>query len=52
MRIVFLGTGGYYTNDRRHTPGILLPDVGVLLDAGIEVRGKTLRGVELPTNAV
>ena len=34
MRVVLLGTGGYYTNDRRHTAGILLPDMGVLLDAG------------------
>ena len=34
MRVVLLGTGGYYTNDRRHTAGVLLPDVGVLFDAG------------------
>lgn len=34
MRIVFLGSGGYYANDRRHTAGILLPEAGVLLDAG------------------
>jgi ribonuclease BN (tRNA processing enzyme) len=34
MRIVLLGSGGYYANDRRHTAGILLPELGVLLDAG------------------
>ncbi len=34
MRVVFLGTGGYYTNDRRHTAGIFLPEAGALLDAG------------------
>lgn len=34
MRIQFLGTGGFHPNERRHTACILLPDVGVLLDAG------------------
>ena len=34
MRIVFLGTGGYHPNKRRHTACILLPDIGVALDAG------------------
>jgi len=34
MRIVFLGTGGYHPNKRRHTASILLPDIGVALDAG------------------
>ncbi|RMG34743.1 MAG: MBL fold metallo-hydrolase [Planctomycetota bacterium] len=34
MRIVFLGTGGYHPNERRHTAGIFLPDLGLLLDAG------------------
>jgi ribonuclease BN (tRNA processing enzyme) len=37
MRVVFLGTGGYYTNDHRHTAGIFLPEAGVLLDAGTSV---------------
>lgn len=34
MRLVFLGTGGYHPNERRHTAGVLLPEVGVLFDAG------------------
>jgi ribonuclease BN (tRNA processing enzyme) len=34
MKLVLLGTGGYYANDRRHTACLMLPDVGVVLDAG------------------
>ncbi len=34
MKLIFLGTGGYHPNQRRHTAGVLLPDAGVLLDAG------------------
>ena len=34
MRVVFLGTGGYHPNERRHTAGVMLPEVGVLFDAG------------------
>ena len=34
MRVVFLGTGGYHPNERRHTASVLLPDIGVALDAG------------------
>ncbi|MFV0442053.1 MAG: MBL fold metallo-hydrolase [Planctomycetaceae bacterium] len=34
MRLLFLGTGGYHPNERRHTAGLLLPDIGLLLDAG------------------
>lgn len=34
MRVVFLGTGGYHPNQRRHTAGVLLPEVGLLFDAG------------------
>lgn len=34
MKIVFLGTGGYHPNQRRHTAGVLLPDAGLLFDAG------------------
>ena len=34
MRLMFLGTGGYHPNERRHTASILLPDIGVALDAG------------------
>lgn len=34
MRLVFLGTGGYHPNECRHTACILLPEIGVALDAG------------------
>ncbi|MCS7305885.1 MAG: MBL fold metallo-hydrolase [Thermoguttaceae bacterium] len=34
MRVVLLGTGGYHPNDLRQTACIMLPEVGILLDAG------------------
>jgi len=34
MQLVFLGTGGYHPNQRRHTACLLLPQLGVMLDAG------------------
>lgn len=34
MQIVFLGTGGYHPNERRHTAGVLIPELGLLFDAG------------------
>lgn len=34
MKIVLLGTGGYFPTKLRHTACIMLPDVGVVLDAG------------------
>jgi ribonuclease BN (tRNA processing enzyme) len=34
MKLVLLGSGGYFPNDRRHTACLLLPEVGVVLDAG------------------
>ena len=34
MRLLFLGTGGYHPNERRHTAGLMLPDVGIVFDAG------------------
>jgi ribonuclease BN (tRNA processing enzyme) len=34
MRVVFLGTGGYHPNERRHTAGVFLPEAGLLFDAG------------------
>jgi ribonuclease Z len=34
MRVHFLGTGGYHPNERRHTACIMLPEVGVVFDAG------------------
>ena len=34
MRLQFLGTGGYHPNERRHTACLMLPEIGVILDAG------------------
>ena len=34
MQLIFLGTGGYHPNERRQTAGVLLPEIGLLLDAG------------------
>lgn len=34
MRLVFLGTGGYHPNERRHTAGLFLPELGIAFDAG------------------
>lgn len=34
MKLVLLGTAGYHPNDRRHTACLMLPEVGVVLDAG------------------
>lgn len=34
MQLTFLGTGGYHPNERRHTASVLLPDMGIALDAG------------------
>src|SRR4051812_18200326 len=34
MKVVLLGTGGYYPTNRRHTACMMLPEVGVVLDAG------------------
>lgn len=34
MKIILLGTNGYHPNNRRHTSCIMLPEVGVVLDAG------------------
>lgn len=34
MHVVFLGTGGYHPNERRHTAGVFLPEIGLLFDAG------------------
>jgi ribonuclease BN (tRNA processing enzyme) len=34
MKLVLLGTSGYHPNDRRHTACLMLPEVGVVLDAG------------------
>lgn len=34
MRLQFLGTGGFHPSEMRHTSCLLLPDLGVILDAG------------------
>src|SRR5215470_2033982 len=34
MKLVLLGTGGYFPTSRRHTACMVLPEVGVVLDAG------------------
>jgi ribonuclease BN (tRNA processing enzyme) len=34
MKLVLLGTGGYFPTSRRHTACLVLPEVGVVLDAG------------------
>ena len=34
MQLVLLGTTGYHPNERRHTACLMLPELGVVLDAG------------------
>lgn len=34
MRVVMLGTGGFHPSEERHTACVLIPEVGLLLDAG------------------
>jgi ribonuclease Z len=34
MRLVLLGTTGYHANDRRQTACLMLPEVGIVFDAG------------------
>jgi ribonuclease BN (tRNA processing enzyme) len=34
MRIEFLGTGGFFPNARRHTACVMLPEIGLVFDAG------------------
>jgi ribonuclease Z len=34
MKLILLGTGGYYANELRHTACLVLPEIGVVLDAG------------------
>jgi len=34
MKVILLGTAGYHPNDERHTACVLLPECGVVLDAG------------------
>ena len=37
MKLILLGTNGYHPNDRRQTACMMLPEVGVLLDAGTAI---------------
>jgi ribonuclease Z len=37
MKLILLGTTGYHPNQRRHTLCLLLPECGVMLDAGTAV---------------
>jgi ribonuclease BN (tRNA processing enzyme) len=34
MKLILLGTGGYYPTNQRHTACLMLPEIGVVLDAG------------------
>jgi ribonuclease BN (tRNA processing enzyme) len=34
MKLVLLGTGGYFPTSQRHTACVMLPELGVVLDAG------------------
>ena len=49
MKLVLLGTTGYHPNDRRQTPCLLLPECGVMLDAGTAIyrAGEYLAAPEL-----
>lgn len=47
MKLVLLGTAGYHPNQGRHTPCLLLPSCGVMLDAGTAVFRAT-RYVQTP----
>ncbi|MBN1588612.1 MAG: MBL fold metallo-hydrolase [Pirellulales bacterium] len=49
MKVILLGTTGYHPNDRRHTPCMILPECGVLLDAGTAMyrAGRYLQTSEL-----
>lgn len=34
MEVIFLGTGGYHPNERRHTAGVAIPEARIVFDAG------------------
>lgn len=34
MRILFLGTAGYHPSEKRHTTCVIIPEAGIVLDAG------------------
>ena len=37
MRLEFLGTGGYHPNESRHTACLMLPEAGIVFDAGTSI---------------
>lgn len=39
MKVVLLGSGGYFPTHRRHTACLILPEVGAVLDAGTGMCG-------------
>ena len=43
MQLLFLGTGGYHPNERRHTACLMLPEIGLVFDAGSSVFRVPLR---------
>jgi len=49
MKLVLLGTTGYHPNDRRHTACVMIPECGVMLDAGTAMyrADRYLQGSEL-----
>jgi len=49
MKLILLGTTGYHPNDRRHTPCMMIPECGVILDAGTAMyrAGRYLATAEL-----
>ena len=34
MKVVVLGSGGYYTNEERHTACYMIPELGIIFDCG------------------
>lgn len=50
LRVELLGTGGYHPSERRHTACLLLPGLGLMLDAGTGAFRvhERLAGVALP----
>ena len=37
MRLIFLGTGGYHANERRETASLMIPELGLIFDAGSSI---------------
>src|ERR1700680_2537615 len=49
MKLILLGTTGYHPNDERHTACFMIPELGIILDAGTAMyrARKFLRTAEL-----